>query len=124
MGAVAGPAALHADEPPCPVSTPGAPTQATPGSTQTRSLAWRHNRRAPSKPLPPTTPTSPFSTGSFPADHPFAALRGSDNLITFTTARYAATPLVVRGPGAGAEVTAAGVFGDILSVARSVAPRG
>lgn len=47
-------------------------------------------------------------------EHPFAALDGSDNIIAFTTARYADRPLVVKGPGAGAEVTAAGVFADIL----------
>ena len=46
--------------------------------------------------------------------HPFYELSGSDNMIVFTTDRYSNTPLVVRGPGAGAEVTAAGVFADIL----------
>lgn len=55
---------------------------------------------------------------SFPSDHPFAQLQGSDNLIAFHTARYSDTPLIVRGPGAGAEVTAAGVFGDILQLVR------
>ena len=53
-----------------------------------------------------------------PADHPFAQLQGSDNVVVFTTRRYSQTPLVVRGPGAGAEVTAAGVFGDILRLIR------
>lgn len=48
------------------------------------------------------------------ADHPCAGLGGSDNLIAVTTDRYADTPLVVRGPGAGPEVTAAGVFADVL----------
>ncbi|KAI8476646.1 MAG: homoserine dehydrogenase [Monoraphidium minutum] len=67
--------------------------------------------------------TASVTLKSFPADHPFAALRGSDNLVCFTTRRYCATPLVVRGPGAGADVTAAGVFGDVLQIARSVAPR-
>ncbi|KIZ04254.1 bifunctional aspartokinase/homoserine dehydrogenase 1 [Monoraphidium neglectum] len=67
--------------------------------------------------------TASVTLQSFPADHAFAQLQGSDNLIAFTTQRYAATPLIVRGPGAGAAVTAAGVFGDILQIARSVAPR-
>eukprot|EP00894_Picocystis_sp_ML_P001371 jgi/Pico_ML_1/51888/g19.t1 len=44
-------------------------------------------------------------------------LTGSDNIISFTTARYKAQPLIVRGPGAGAEVTAAGVFSDLLRLA-------
>ncbi len=53
-----------------------------------------------------------------PLDHPLATLRGSDNLFAFTTARYAEQPLVVRGAGAGVDVTAAGVLGDIVSTAR------
>ncbi|KMZ70542.1 Aspartate kinase, Homoserine dehydrogenase [Zostera marina] len=50
-------------------------------------------------------------------DHPFAQLSGSDNIIAFKTARYTNQPLIVRGPGAGAEVTAGGVFSDILRLA-------
>jgi bifunctional aspartokinase / homoserine dehydrogenase 1 len=50
-------------------------------------------------------------------DHPFAQLSGSDNIIAFTTTRYKDQPLIVRGPGAGAEVTAGGVFSDILRLA-------
>ena len=49
------------------------------------------------------------------AMHPCASLSGSDNLFSFTTDRYHTRPLVVKGPGAGAEVTAAGVLNDILS---------
>jgi aspartokinase/homoserine dehydrogenase 1 len=52
----------------------------------------------------------------FPRDHPMAAAKGSDNIIAFTTSRYASTPLVVQGPGAGADVTAMGVFSDILKL--------
>ncbi len=52
----------------------------------------------------------------FPRDHPFAGTRGSDNIIAFTTKRYSRTPLVVQGPGAGADVTAMGVFSDILKL--------
>ena len=48
--------------------------------------------------------------------HPFYMLSGSDNIISFTTDRYNNRPLVVKGPGAGAEVTAAGVFSDIINV--------
>ena len=50
------------------------------------------------------------------ANHPFYALSGSDNMIVFTTERYKERPLVVRGPGAGAEVTAAGVFAEIIRI--------
>ena len=52
----------------------------------------------------------------FPRDHPIAATKGSDNIIAFTTTRYAKTPLVVQGPGAGADVTAMGVFSDVLKL--------
>ncbi|KAK8973964.1 hypothetical protein V6N11_046924 [Hibiscus sabdariffa] len=50
-------------------------------------------------------------------NHPFAQLSGSDNIIAFTTTRYKEQPLIVRGPGAGAQVTAGGVFSDILRLA-------
>lgn len=47
-------------------------------------------------------------------DSPFWSLDGTDNMVSFSTERYSKRPLVVRGPGAGAEVTAAGVFADII----------
>jgi len=49
-------------------------------------------------------------------NHPFYTLSGSDNIISFTTDRYSERPLVVKGPGAGAEVTAAGVFADLINI--------
>lgn len=52
-----------------------------------------------------------------PLNHPFCALSGSDNIVAFSTRRYSPNPLVVKGPGAGAEVTAAGVFADIIRIA-------
>lgn len=55
-----------------------------------------------------------------PPSHPLASLRGPDNLFSFTTARYAERPLVVRGPGAGLAVTAAGVLADIVATAREM----
>ncbi len=51
-------------------------------------------------------------------DSPLGRLRGTDNLIVFQTARYASRPLVVQGPGAGADITASGVLSDIISLAR------
>ncbi len=48
--------------------------------------------------------------------HPFYSLSGSDNIILLTTERYHERPLVIRGPGAGAEVTAAGVFADVIRI--------
>jgi len=55
---------------------------------------------------------------SLPADDPIGSLRGQDNMLVYRTDRYRELPLVIRGPGAGAEVTAAGVMGDLLKVAR------
>jgi homoserine dehydrogenase len=47
---------------------------------------------------------------------PFGALRGTDNLVAFGSDMYATAPLVVQGAGAGREVTAAGVLGDIVEL--------
>ena len=52
-----------------------------------------------------------------PASSPIGALQGTRNLVAFTTRRYLTEPLVISGPGAGAEVTAAGILNDILSLA-------
>lgn len=51
------------------------------------------------------------------SDHPFYHLEGSNNIITLTTERYYEQPMIIKGYGAGAEVTAAGVFADVIRVA-------
>lgn len=52
-------------------------------------------------------------------DHPFYNMQGADNIISFVTERYKEDmPLLVRGPGAGAEVTAAGVFAEIIELSK------
>mgnify|MGYP001816869127 FL=1 len=51
------------------------------------------------------------------ADHPFSNINLTDNIVQFKSDRYSANPLVVQGPGAGPEVTAAGVFADLLRLA-------
>jgi aspartokinase/homoserine dehydrogenase 1 len=53
---------------------------------------------------------------TIPQTHPVAMAGGNDNVISFFTKRYSRTPLVVQGPGAGADVTAMGVFSDILKL--------
>ncbi|HJT99491.1 MAG TPA: homoserine dehydrogenase, partial [Rhodanobacteraceae bacterium] len=50
------------------------------------------------------------------ADHPAARLSGTDNLFALTTPRYRARPLVIQGPGAGADVTAQALLGDLLAL--------
>ena len=52
-------------------------------------------------------------------EHNFANLSGKDNAVLFYTDRYSEQPLVIKGAGAGADVTAAGVFADIIRAARS-----
>lgn len=54
---------------------------------------------------------------SFPRSHAFSSLSGADNIVSFQTTRYRTRPLVIQGPGAGPEVTAAGVFADLLRLA-------
>jgi bifunctional aspartokinase / homoserine dehydrogenase 1 len=54
--------------------------------------------------------------GAVNDQHPFYSLAGSDNIILLTTQRYHDRPMVIRGPGAGAEVTAAGVFADVIRI--------
>ena len=56
-----------------------------------------------------------------PASHAFAHTRLTDNVVQFRTARYRDNPLLVQGPGAGPEVTAAGVFTDVLRIAETLA---
>ena len=48
---------------------------------------------------------------------PFARLDGSNNMVVYTTERYLDDPLVVQGPGAGPEVTAAGILADLIKAA-------
>ena len=54
---------------------------------------------------------------SVPADSPAGSLSGPDNLVVYRTARYSDNPLVIRGPGAGPDVTAAGLFADLVRAA-------
>ena len=63
---------------------------------------------------PPARPRSAWSSWS--ASHTFANINLTDNVVRFLTQRYNQNPLVVQGPGAGPEVTAGGVFADLLRV--------
>ena len=51
-----------------------------------------------------------------PSDHPFYNLDGSDNIVLFFTERYSQQPLIIKGAGAGADVTASGLFADIIRI--------
>jgi aspartokinase/homoserine dehydrogenase 1 len=52
------------------------------------------------------------------ADHPFYNLSGSDNIVLFFTDRYPEQPLIVKGAGAGADVTASGIFADVIRIGK------
>ena len=58
--------------------------------------------------------TAAVSLEAVDGDHPFSNINLTDNIVQFETDRYSSNPLVVQGPGAGPEVTAGGVFGDLL----------
>ena len=60
---------------------------------------------------------------ALPDSHAFAHLKLTDNVVQFTTRRYSENAMVVQGPGAGPEVTAAGVFSDLLRVAAALGAR-
>jgi aspartokinase/homoserine dehydrogenase 1 len=57
------------------------------------------------------------------ARHPFANIALTDNVVRFATRRYCDNPLIVQGPGAGPEVTAGGVFADLLRLAAYLGAR-
>jgi aspartokinase/homoserine dehydrogenase 1 len=52
-----------------------------------------------------------------PLNHSFYELEGSNNIVTLSTERYKEYPMLIQGFGAGASVTAAGVFANVLSIA-------
>jgi bifunctional aspartokinase / homoserine dehydrogenase 1 len=60
---------------------------------------------------------------AYPLTHPFARIQLTDNIVQFRTARYDRNPLIVQGPGAGPEVTAGGVFADLLRLAAYLGAR-
>ena len=62
-------------------------------------------------------PTAQVGLQALPPEHPFCQLQGSDNVVMLQTDRYADRPLIVQGAGAGADVTAMGVFADIMRFA-------
>ena len=49
-----------------------------------------------------------------PEGHPFYNLEGKDNIVMFYTKRYPDQPMIIKGAGAGADVTASGIFADII----------
>jgi len=61
---------------------------------------------------------------SYGAQHAFSRLSGADNIVAIQTQRYHQRPLVIQGPGAGPEVTAGGVFADLLRLASTLGANG
>ena len=60
--------------------------------------------------------TANVSLKEIASDHPFYNLDGSDNIVLFFTERYSKQPLIIKGAGAGADVTASGLFADIIRI--------
>ena len=54
-----------------------------------------------------------------PEGHPFYNLEGKDNIVMFFTERYPEQPMIIKGAGAGADVTASGLFADIIRIANN-----
>ena len=50
------------------------------------------------------------------SSHPFFNIEGNDNVVSIYSKRYLERPLIIKGAGAGAEVTASGIFADVLSI--------
>ena len=61
-----------------------------------------------------------LSLRSEPENSPFRTLKDADNMVVITTDRYSSLPMVIKGPGAGAQVTAGGIFADIVRTARTL----
>ena len=56
------------------------------------------------------------SLQEIPSEHPFYNLKGKDNIVMFYTQRYPEQPMIIKGAGAGADVTASGLFADIIRI--------
>ena len=54
-----------------------------------------------------------------PVGHPFYNLEGKDNIVMFYTNRYSDQPMIIKGAGAGSEVTASGLFADIIRISNT-----
>jgi len=86
---------------------------------EARALAARENRRVLRYVASVTKRRIEVGLQAVESTSPFAALKGTDNQVAFTTMRYRTSPLIITGPGAGPAVTAAGVLNDILALAAS-----
>lgn len=89
-----------------------APWEARVAQARTRGLVWRYVVSATSRSATATLVQVPVTS-------PMGAAGGTRNLLVFTSDRYRTEPLVVSGPGAGTEVTAAGMLNDIRALART-----
>lgn len=67
--------------------------------------------------------TASVKLGRYPKDHPFASTQFADNIVTLSSKWYSPRPLVVQGPGAGAAVTAAGIYGNIIEAMMTLKKR-
>lgn len=87
-----------------------APWEVRAQQARAKGEVWRYIARISRQRVTVTLQPVPLSS-------PFASLKGTDNQVVFTTKRYKENPLVITGPGAGPQVTAAGVVNDVLKLA-------
>lgn len=100
------------------ICEPGMSGSGDPGAAASNSSS-SNSANAATAPSAASTSTSARMAVELKAvgpEHPFYTLSGSENIVAVTTDRYLESPLVIRGPGAGASVTAAGVFADLMRV--------
>jgi len=64
--------------------------------------------------------TAAVELTSVPKDDRIARCRANENIVEISSRRYASSPMVLQGPGAGAEITASGLFADLLQLSRTL----
>ena len=97
----------------------GLPQAATPRLLNRSRYTWAHHKLFDGEaPCVRVDDSGAARVGLAEVDavHPAARLAGTDNLFALTTTRYAAQPLVISGPGAGPDVTAQALLGDLLAI--------
>ena len=84
---------------------------------ESESKRWRFVATMEADANHPSSFKTSVALKEVPQGHPFYGLEGSNNIVLLTTERYREYPMLIQGYGAGASVTAAGVFADIMSIA-------
>jgi aspartokinase/homoserine dehydrogenase 1 len=84
---------------------------------EAENMRWRFVATMEADEKDPSSFKTSVALKEVPYGHPFYGLEGSNNIVLLTTERYKEYPMLIQGYGAGAAVTAAGVFANIMSIA-------